>query len=243
MKRPPVLPILCGLGCALPVQAVCRVPQPRSVCAEYSHSTLVAEATLTKIDSRDSYDNDPAAARIHIYTLRIDRMFRGKPQSTIRIYEENSSGRASFAWKIGTEYLLFLFDPNDQPDPGLFELDGCGNSGPVAGAESVVSQIQQAQNRRAALITGRVTGARGYPLVDPFPNVEVVARSATGTYKGETDRKGEFLIAVPAGNYVVKPVRSGLSFDPYDLSYENPDDLSMKPASCAQVQFVGRSRY
>ncbi|MGC2638765.1 MAG: carboxypeptidase-like regulatory domain-containing protein [Acidobacteriaceae bacterium] len=242
MKRL-VLLLLCGLGCVPRALGVCMAPQPRLVCAEYSHSTLVAEATLIKIDSLDSDDNNPGTAWIHIYTLRVDRIFRGTPRPTIRIYEENSSGRATFAWKIGTQYVLFLFDADEQPEKGLFELDGCGNSGPIAQGRSVLGQIERLQHWRSAFITGVVTGNNSSsPLLGPFPHVEVVARGKKATYKGRTDREGKFSIRVSPGYYIVKPVHPGLSFELYDLSYD-PDYMTMQPGSCAQIQFFGSPQH
>jgi len=215
------------------------MPQPRSVCAEYSHSRLVVMATLVKIDPVD-YSKQLRTAVAYYYTLKTDHTYRGTPEKTIRIYEENSSGRAPFEWKLGTKYILFLFDSSEKSEKGLLELDGCGNSRPILSNGSfVLKQIASVKNRQTAQISGMVGGIGG---VGPWPNVQVLADGDEKTYKGVTDEDGGFSIEVPPGHYTVRPVDPRLSFDAYELSYENPNDLKMGTGSCAQVQFVGRSR-
>jgi hypothetical protein len=56
---------------------------------------------------------------------------------SIQIHEGNDSGRATFDWVPGGKYLLFLFYV---PREKSWELDGCGNSGPISGAETTLSQ-------------------------------------------------------------------------------------------------------
>jgi hypothetical protein len=115
MKAWHVLLVIGCLGSMPLARAVCSQPQPRSVCAEYSASKLVVEATLLRIDNV-LYKNDPESVTGSYYTLRIDRVFRGTAGQTVRIYEENASGRASFDWKVGRKYVLFLFDSIEKAD-------------------------------------------------------------------------------------------------------------------------------
>jgi hypothetical protein len=235
MKARHVLLVIGCLGSMRLARAVCSQPQPRSVCAEYSASKIVAEATLLKIDNV-LYKHDPEAVTASYYTLRVDRVFRGTPGQTVRIYEGNDSGRASFDWRVGRKYVLFLFDSIEKASEKVLEFDGCGNSGPVAHANSVLREIEQMNDqRRTAFITGMVSA---FSLDGAMPNIEMVARGGGASYKGRTNRQGRFTIEVPPGDYEVIPVNRQLSFEISDLSYEDPLHLAMQPGSCAQVQFV-----
>jgi hypothetical protein len=235
MKAWHVLLVIGCLGSVQLAHAFCSQPQPRSVCAEYSASKIVVEATLLKIDNV-LYKNDPESVTGSYYTLRVDRVFRGTPVHTVRIYEGNDSGRASFDWKVGRKYVLFLFDSIEKADEKVLELDGCGNSGPVAQANSVLREIEQMNDQRGtAHITGMVSA---FSLDGAMPNIEMVARGDGASYKGRTNRQGRFTIEVPAGDYAVIPVNRQLSFKVSELTYEDPLHLTMQPGSCAQVQFV-----
>lgn len=218
-----VLPI------AGPVMAFCDVPQPRLVCAEYFASQVVVEATLTK--TRDIGDqNSPTA---FVYSLHADRLLRGHVGETFEVYEGNDSGRANFGWKVGRKYLLFL--NYSQPDKG-WELDGCGNSGPLDRAKIALDEIAEIQNRHGdGFIHGMVSWQA---LSNPIAEVQVEARGKGGTYTAVTNAKGEFVIRVPPGRYVVRAFKAGLSFAGADISYTDPKDVRIEPGGCAQVQLA-----
>jgi hypothetical protein len=236
MKTWLVLVVIIGVISTPLARAVCSEPQPRSVCAEYSASKAVVEATLLRVDNVLDR-NAPEAVIARYFTLRVDRVFRGKVEKTVKMYESNDSGRASFDWKIGTKYILFLFDSREEK--GL-SLGGCGNSSPAAKASSVSGQLDQLGHQgRSALISGMVSV---YNLSGPMPDIQVIARSGGALYKGLTDRKGRFKIEVPPGDYTVEPVQPPLSFQVFELSYEDPRHLTMQPGSCAQVQFIAASQ-
>jgi hypothetical protein len=235
MKACHVLLAIGCLGSTRLARAVCSEPQPRSVCAEYSASKIVAEATLLKIDNV-LYKHDPEAVIASYYTLRFDRVFRGTAGQTVRIYEGSDSGRASFDWKVGRKYVLFLFDSIEKADEKVLSLDGCGNSGPAAHANSVLREIDRMNDQRGtAHITGMVSA---FGLAGAMPNIEMVARGGGASYKGRTNRQGRFTIEVPPGDYEVIPVNRQMWFAVSELSYEDPLHLAMQPGSCAQVQFV-----
>ena len=112
---------------ASPALPFCLVPQPRLVCAEYFRSELVIKATLIQTTARHDVD-DPEGISAYVYTMQVNQVLRGSATGRLQVYEENSSGRAGFTWVPGREYLLFL--NYNQNDHTLWELDGCGNSGP-----------------------------------------------------------------------------------------------------------------
>src|SRR5260370_41424663 len=74
---------------------------PRLICAEYSQSRLVVIAKLT----RKQHFQPKGAQDFFVYYLETGRTLRGEVGETLRVREENSSGRASFTWSLGKTYL------------------------------------------------------------------------------------------------------------------------------------------
>ncbi|HWN75542.1 MAG TPA: carboxypeptidase-like regulatory domain-containing protein [Candidatus Udaeobacter sp.] len=163
----------------------------------------------------------------------MNRLIRGHVTEVFQVYEGNDSGRATFDWKTGRKYLLFLFYSASEKS---WALDGCGNSGPFDSAKSALEQIDAIQNHNdSRVIHGTVSDQT---LAAPFLGVRVEARGSQGLYKTTTNSKGEFEIKVPAGRYTVRATKAGRSFDTADFSYENPQDLTIEPGGCVQVQLV-----
>jgi hypothetical protein len=211
--------------------ALCNDPQLRLVCAEYFASRVVTEATLVGMKTiRDKaypeFDNG------HYYDMRAERVLRGDIATSFRVYEENSSGRATFGWKAGRQYLLFL---SYSAESKSWELDGCGNSGPLADAKKALAQIDGIQTNHDGdgVIHGVISGHEESGSVS---RVHVEARGIKGRYATTTNAKGQFQIEVPAGRYTLRAKRDGLSFRAADLSYEDPDNLRIEAGGCVQVQ-------
>jgi len=227
-----------GLLCAafallLPIRAsaVCGDPQPRLVCAEYFASQLVVEATLAQTQELHDKD-DPEGISAFIFTLHVKRTFRGKIVETVHIYEGNDSGRATFAWVPGRDYLLFLFYVASDKS---WELDGCGNSGPLSKAGMALAQIAEIKKARGGGVIHGVI--RGETFSTTISGVHVEARGTTGLYTATTNDNGEFQLNVPAGRYVVRVLdERGITFNTADFSYEDPRNIRIEPGGCAQVQ-------
>jgi hypothetical protein len=211
--------------------AFCRVPQPRLTCAEYFASPLVVEATLVQTHVLGDKD-DPLGISARVYSMTVDRVLRGKVEGNLRIYEGNDSGRATFDWIAGNEYLLFLFFV---PQENSWELDGCGNSGPLDAAKAALSEIETI---KAAHDGGAIYGTVSQQaLYVPVPGVHVEAQGEKGKYAAVTNEKGEFQMKVPAGRYNVRIADSGDSFKMDGISYEDPGGIQIEPGGCAQIQF------
>jgi hypothetical protein len=211
---------------------LCDVPQPRLVCAEYFASKVVVEASLVKVKSIH-YKGDPQGVAAYEYSLHANQLIRGHIDRIFVVYEGNDSGRATFDWKTGREYLLFLFYSDSDK---AWELDGCGNSGPVSGAKAALQQIAAI---RASHDGGVIHGVISQQALSaPVSYVRVEARGANGHYTATTNSKGEFEIKVPAGQYAVRAIKTGFSFPTADFSYENPDKVQIESGGCAQVQLV-----
>jgi hypothetical protein len=216
----------------MPALPFCRLSQPRLVCAEYFASELVLKATLLQTSAIPDKD-DPESNAAYIYTLRVDQLFRGKTPDRIRIYEENDSGRATFEWMPGTQYLLFLVR---RSDANGWTLDGCGNSGPVAKKGAALSEIDAI---KAAHDGGVIHGVvRVRTSLDFLPRIHVVAQGPRERYAATTDESGQFQIKVPAGRYSVRVVEDGRYFGTYDVSYEDADGIEIEPGGCAQIQLA-----
>jgi hypothetical protein len=214
-----------------PAVAVCHLPRPRLVCAEYFQSKAVVIARLAGITPlKDSYGDVTGT----YYSLTVERTLSGKAARLFRIYEGNDSGRSKFNWKTGDSYLLFL---HEQDANGSWLIDGCGNSSPTdlsRAAIEDINAIDSASNH--SLIQGLVWD---FSMPGPVAGVQVEARGPGGVFAGKTQENGRFEMHVPPGKYQVKAVSAGKSFAAGDLTYENPDKLTLENGGCAQVQFVG----
>jgi hypothetical protein len=234
--RYPLISLFAAFVLFLPpsVVAFCSAPQPRLVCAEYFSSSLIVQATLVGIthvpETRDQLD-------AYVYSLRVNRVMRGQAPQSIRVYEENSSGRATFNWVPRTDYLLFLFP--DQQEKGMWGLDGCGNSGPLSKAATALADIAKVKSgtNGGGMIQGVVNGPN-FVRQNPSSGIHVDARGASGLFHAVTNEKGEFRINVPAGKYAVSVNEPGLNYRPFEFTYEDPDNLQIQPGGCGQVQFV-----
>jgi hypothetical protein len=227
-----LLPTIVVLLFAPPVMALCDVPQPRLVCAEYFASKVVVEASLVKVKS--IHDKaDPQGVDAYEYSLRANQVIRGHIDHVFVVHEGNDSGRTTFGWKTGREYLLFLFYSDSDNE---WELDGCGNSGPVSDAKVALQEIAAIQTSHGGgIIHGAIVQQA---LSTPVSDVRVEARGTNGHYSATTNSKGEFEIRVPVGRYAVRATKAGFSFTTADFSYENPDKVRIESGGCAQVQLV-----
>ncbi len=210
---------------------LCNVPRPRLVCAEYSNSKMVVVATLIHKEMVREKD-DPEGIAAHIYTMKTQRVLKGNPAPTFKIYEENTSGRAGFGWNKGTTYLLFLFSDKAQKAWGL---DGCGNSGPLQQSKKALRQIDEMKTKIGGTIYG-VISATG--LSETLGGISVQAIGQGQRFRAKSNEVGEFQLSVPAGNYSLRATQKGHSFEPDDFTYESPVGLKIENGGCAQVQLV-----
>jgi hypothetical protein len=212
--------------------SVCLVPQPRLVCAEFFESRAVVIAKLTRGRHVEFKNSDTDG---HLYYFATEQRLRGKIPTTFRVFDENSSGRATFEWKIGDSYVLFLdFDDSK----GAWVLDNCGNSGPMQSASRTLTEIKALNTRtNGGEIRGVVTenGISG----DGLTGVEIVALSDGRRFAATTDANGSFRLRVPVGRYRLRVLKKGLSFDTADISYLRADNVRVENGSCPQIQFVG----
>ena len=136
-----------------------------------------------------------------------------------------------------TDYLLFSFSRSARKRN--VGSDGCGNSGPLSKAATALADIAKAKSgtNGGGVIQGVVNGPN-FVRQNPSSGIHVDAKGSGVVFHAVTNEKGEFQINVPVGKYVVSVNEPGLSYRPFEFTYEDPDDLQIQPGGCAQVQFV-----
>jgi len=206
----------------------------RLVCAEYSNSKLVVTAKL--IRTRHVVPADVRELDGFIYTLETTSILKGKIGHTFHIYEENSSGRASFGWVKNETYLLFL----DSNDDGTWSLYGCGNSTRLKEAKYALRAIELMKTRKGGLVNGVVEDRYLNPSLEDV-SVEICGEKRT--YKTGVDKYGMFKIHVPAGHYVIRVSKKDWKFemDPI-MTFEDPNNVKIENGGGAQVAFFDATK-
>ena len=207
--------------------AVCGLPQPRLVCQEYFAKPLVVMAKLTRERTVRSGED---VLGTYYYMEAVERL-KGRVLKRFQVYDENSSARATFDWKRGQEYLLFL--SYSEQDRG-WELDGCGNSAAMTNAKNVLEQIAQIKSvKEHDRIEGYIASE------DTLPERLVVKIEGGERSRTVAVENREFRLRVGPGTYVVTPIAAGWTFTQDDFSYDDPQKIKIEPGRCAQVQFQG----
>jgi hypothetical protein len=210
----------------------CTAP-PRLICAEYSQSTLVVEATLIQTRHVVPEHKDD----FFIYTLQTIRTLRGTEVPSLQITEFNGTGRASFVWKRGRSYLLFLKPVGD----GTWWLEGCGYSGPLNEAASTLMVIATLKTRTGGLINGTVISAHDWIS---NAGITIQIHGDSRDYTTTTDRDGNFSIHVTPGHYQVHAIEPGSTFQTDSYSNEDPNNITIELGGCAQITFErGEEKY
>lgn len=209
--------------------AVCPEPHPR-VCAEFFKSnavfigTVIAERTVPA--RADFYDG-------WVYRLRAKKIYRGPVRETIEVFTGNDNAR--FPLEVGKTYLLFAYMYD-----GRLTIDNCGNSEEFHQAGEAIRQIEDllknAKSASGGDISGRIVPWDLRADID-VAGIVVTARGEGKSYTGVADKDGYFHIQVPAGKYAVRAESSKWLVTPYDLSYDNPDQVVVYKGSCADLQF------
>jgi hypothetical protein len=210
--------------------AQCKMPMPRLVCAEYFHSKAVVIAKLAgTTPARDSNDDVIGT----YYSMTVEQTFRGKAPRLFRVYASNESGPASFEWKTGDTYLLFLLEETSN---GAWMIDACGNSGSVERSRAALEHIEAIDpGSNRAKIFGSVVGPS---IPYPVTGVQIQVRGPGGTNTIDTEKDGSFELRVAPGKYQLRALSPGKTFVASEFTYEDPDSLLLENAGCAQVQFI-----
>lgn len=218
--------LFCGL---LPTaSAFCRYPQPRLVCAEATdcQAVVVAQLLSTRhVEPKSDVD-------YFLYSLRLRTSLQGTMPAIFDVHEGNDSGRAPFEWVVGQQYLLFLFWV---PEDHGWELDGCGNSAPLAKASATLKTLSALRRSHAdPLLSGRVSGSKYAGI----PNVTITASDGHRSCRVTTGSDGEFQLRVPPGIWLVTARLNGSAIPLDSLSYSANSGIHLTSGSCVQLQFT-----
>lgn len=207
--------------------AVCKLPQPRHVCQEYFAESVVVVAKVARMRHAEAIH--PGSPDGTYYYMEAVERVRGRILNRFQIYEENSSGRATFEWKRGESYLLFISYSND--DKG-WELDGCGNSAPMSNAKKVLDEIARIKaGKGRESIEGSIASEESLP-----ERVLVKVEGAGKTHTVAVENR-EFKVRMEPGSFVATPLSTGWRFEKDDFSYDDPRRIRLASGQCAQIQF------
>lgn len=231
-------------------------PHPR-VCSEYFRDELVFSGTV--VDEHKVYNADGFLLEI-IYDLKPIDIFKAQTETDIpkrdrgtlnEVYSANfgdgGKGREPIVQvrtgvnsggrylDVGQSYLLFagVYDETER----FARIGGGGNSSLLSEAKDTVAEIRRIQAESDRATTGNVRGWI-FNYSDPkVNNVRFVATSEELEFEAFTDPEGWFYFDLPPGSYRITPEPSLNGLGPFDLSYDDPEDLLVKAGECNEVAF------
>ncbi len=213
---------------------VCSRPDPTVRC-EFLNSTAVFIGTVISTREEPARSTRPDDNDGWIYTLTVQKRFRGAFSNTVEVYTENASVR--FPLDNGKQYLLFAFKYR-----GRLQIFSCGNSAPVSDAKKSIELLEKVKIPEDAVIEGRISFS-GMPDTGAHTaGILIVIKGDGGTFRTITDSNGWFHLQVPPGKYsaTVRNVH-GMTASSYDLSYDNPDQFVARKGHCSGLQFLANS--
>lgn len=228
--------LIAFVGVFLPLASfgVCSRPDPTVRC-EFLNSTAVFTGTVISTRDEPARGTRPDDNDGWIYTLTVQRRFRGSFSNTIEVYTENASAR--YPLDNGKQYLLVAFRYR-----GRLQILGCGNSALLSDAKKSIELLEKIKIPEDAVIEGRISFS-GMPDTGAHTaGILIVIKGDGGTFRAITDSDGWFHLHVPPGKYsaTVRNVH-GITASSYDLSYDNPDQFIARKGHCSGLQFLANS--
>ena len=120
--------------------ALCLDGRHPDVTAGFRVSHYVVTAVVESSRNESSPD-DPEGIADTVYTVRVVRVFKGKPDRLLSITSENTSSR--FPMSIGKEYLLFVRTSEQEN-----WVDSCGESGLLVQRKGDLEEVEKMAERR-----------------------------------------------------------------------------------------------
>lgn len=206
----------------------CLEPRPR-VCTEFCRSAAVFSGRV--VSARAVSDKNGQVTGT-IYRLVVLRKYRGVLRSEVDIYDENASTR--WPMKVRRAYLIFAYKGSN----GL-EVYSCGNSIALEKSAEVIREIAETQRMirqaNAGSIRGRVQEQVGTDLGVAGVGFNVVGEQKS--FKVVSGSGGWFLLSVPPGTYRIVPISGAWSVTAYDLSFDDPNEVTVSSGCGAEVLF------
>lgn len=132
---------LALVAASMPASATCLLGHP-GVDEEWAASDAVLSGTVTHGRLiREAGDPDGYVATV--YTLTVDRSWRGAARRTIEVYSVNTTAR--FPMRVGDRMFLFVRRSRDGET-----VNGCGNSGVYADTRAARARVAELARRDAA---------------------------------------------------------------------------------------------
>jgi hypothetical protein len=215
--------MLITLAAALPAAAFCPRPDA-TVCAEASRSALVMTGVVLSETHVGDEDADDGGAGWE-YRIRVARTFRGERHRVATVFTENASARLRL--DVGRAYVVFAY----RDHAGRLAITSCGNTRPLAGAEAQIKELSRLSSS-GSWVQGHVALDREWR---PAAGFLVRVTGTHGVKTTTTDANGWFSVQVEPGRYGVTTVPAT---QPYDLSWDPPDDVDVPRNGCGLVQLV-----
>jgi hypothetical protein len=223
--------LIASFGIFLPSPSfgVCSQPEPTVRC-EFLNSTAVFIGIVV------STRHEPAGSGVDdndgwIYTLTIQKRFRGAFSKTVEVYTENGSAR--FPLDNGKQYLLFAFKFQ-----GRLQIFDCGNSALLLDAKKSIQELEKIKIPEDAVIEGRIGFGETPDAEGHKPRMVVIISGDGGTFRTVSGSDGWFHLHVSPGKYSAKIQKlRDLTATPFDISYDNPDHFVARKGHCSGLQF------
>lgn len=194
-----------------------------------SDAVFVGQVTATKTVPDDG-DKEGG----WIYTLKVIKPYLGAAQPTIDVFTANDSGRLRL--DDGKKYLLFA-----SKEDGRLTIAYDRISSEVPAAKQALKDLDKIMARKTGDGGDLYARAVRRPFRDDsggVAGVHVTVQGEKGKFEAITNRKGWIHLHVPAGQYTGIADATGLSFKPYDLSWNDLDKFSIEDGSCAETLIV-----
>jgi hypothetical protein len=209
---------------------VCSQPDPTLRC-EFLNSSAVFVGTVYATREEPQRVKEDISAEGWIYTLTVEKIFRGTSSKTIEVYTENSSARLPL--DLGKQYLLFASKRH-----GRLEIVGCGNSALLSGASKSIQELEKIKIPEDALIEGRIGFGEMPDVGEHKPRMVIIISGDGGTFRTVSGSDGWFHLHVPPGKYSAKVQNTrDLKATPFDMSFDNPDHFVARKGRCSGLQF------
>jgi len=111
---------------------------------EIDSSPLIAIGKVVAEKRLNDVPDGPDWFVATIYSVRVEKVLKGRLPGSIKLRTENDSGR--YAMGVGEKHILFLRPLPPKLGAGYY-ADSCGNSSTLPGGEAVVKAVQARINQ------------------------------------------------------------------------------------------------
>lgn len=219
--------LVAGLCVSLNAQAATLEPHAMA-CMMYfrSDAVFVGQVIATKTVPDDG-DKEGG----WIYTLKVIKSYLGADQPTIDVFTENTSGRLTLGY--GKKYLLFA-----EKVDGRLSISWDQISGELSASKQALKDLDKIMARKpgdGGDVYARVVKYSSDDDSGGVAGVRITVKGEKGSFQATTNGKGWIHLHIPAGHYSGTAAAPGMSFMPYDLSWNDLDTFSIKDGGCVET--------